>query len=117
VSSGYEAVQDLGSGGGVTGLPELGAAGPVLRPTYVAMDLAGLFAPHPTLDQDDSAWRCGGWRATVSEGRLEVSGEGSADDWWRAVACAAWDHLDRAGSAADISGLTAPHPAAEGGSR
>jgi glycerol-1-phosphatase len=53
-------------------------------------------------------WRFGGWRATVSEGRLEVSGEGGVDDWWRAVASALWDHLDRSGSAADVTGLAAP---------
>ena len=93
---------------GVTALPELVAAGPELRPTYVAADLQGLFVPHPAPDRDGSQWRCGEWRATVSEGRLEVSGEGSADDWWRAVACAAWDHLDRAGSAADVTSVAVP---------
>jgi glycerol-1-phosphatase len=100
---------------GVTGLPELVAAGPELRPTYVATDLEGLFVPHPGPDRDGSQWRCAGWRATVSQGRLEVSGEGSADDWWRAVAWAAWDHLDRAGSAADVSRVAAPDP--DAGSR
>jgi glycerol-1-phosphatase len=93
---------------GVTGVPELVAAGPELRPTYVAADLEGLFAPHFAPGRDGPAWRCGGWRATVSEGRLEVSGDGSADDWWRTVACAAWDHLDQAGSVADTSGVAAP---------
>jgi HAD superfamily hydrolase (TIGR01450 family) len=94
---------------GVTGLPELAAAGPELRPTYVATDLAGLSVPHPEPEQDGSCWRSGGWRATVVEGHLEVSGEGSPDGWWRAVACAAWDHLDRAGSVADLSGVAAPN--------
>jgi glycerol-1-phosphatase len=100
---------------GVTGLPELAAAGPELRPTYVATDLEGLFAPHPAPDRDGSHWRCGEWRATVAQGHLEVSGEGSADDWWRAAACAAWDHLDRAGSAADVSRAAVPGP--DAGSR
>jgi glycerol-1-phosphatase len=94
---------------GVTGLPELAAAGPELRPTYVASDLEGLFVPHPAPVADGQEWRCGGWRATVPEGRLEVSGEGTTDDWWRAVACAAWDHLDRSGSVADPSGAAAPN--------
>jgi hypothetical protein len=84
------------------------SAGPELRPTYVATDLEGLFVPHPAPEQDGSHCRCGEWRATVSDGRLEASGEGSADDWWRAVACAAWDHLDRVGSPADVSGAAVP---------
>jgi glycerol 3-phosphatase-2 len=93
---------------GVTGVPELAAAGPELRPTYVAADLEGLFVPHPAPDRDGRTWRCGGWQATVPTGRLEVAGVGSADDWWRAVACAAWDHLDESGSVADTSGVAAP---------
>jgi glycerol-1-phosphatase len=95
---------------GVTGLPELAVAGPELRPTYLSADLEGLFLPHPAPDRGGSGWRCGSWRATVAEGRLEVSGDGSADDWWRAVAAALWDHLDRSGSAADVGGAAAPNP-------
>jgi glycerol-1-phosphatase len=93
---------------GVTGLKELAGAGPVLRPTYLAVDLEGLFVPHPAPDRDGATWRCGGWQATVPEGHLEVSGDGDVDDWWRAAASALWDHLDRSGSAADVSGVAAP---------
>ena len=93
---------------GVTGLRELTAAGPELRPTYVSVDLEGLFVPHPSPEQDGKAWRCGGWTARVPEGRLEVTGEGSPDDWWRTVACATWDHLDRSGSVADVSDVAVP---------
>jgi glycerol-1-phosphatase len=93
---------------GVTGLPELAGAGPELRPTYLSVDLEGLFATHPAPEQDGAVWRCGGWRATAAEGRLEVSGDGEVDDWWRAAASALWDHLDRSGSAADVSGVAAP---------
>ena len=93
---------------GVTGLRELTAAGPELRPTYVAVDLEGLFMPHPSPEQDGKAWHCGGWTATVPEGRLEVTGQGSPDDWWRTVACASWDHLDRSGSVADVSDVAVP---------
>ena len=39
---------------------------------------------------------------------------GSADDWWRAAACAAWAHLDETGEPADIEGL---EPPAVGGAR
>ena len=94
---------------GVTGLSDLAGAGPELRPTYVSADLEGLFVPHRAPDRDGSAWQCGGWRATVAEGRLEVSGDGEVDDWWRTVASALWDHLDRSGSAADVSGTAAPN--------
>ena len=93
---------------GVTGLPELVSAEPELRPTYVAVDLEGLFESHPAPDRQDAAWLCGGWRATVEAGRLEVSGEGTTDDWWRVVASAAWDHLDRAGAPVDVTGLAPP---------
>jgi glycerol 3-phosphatase-2 len=93
---------------GVTGLRELASAGPALRPTYVSVDLEGLFATHPAPEQDGTSWRCGGWRATVDDGRLEVTGHGEADDWWRTAAAALWDHLDRSGSPADVDGVAAP---------
>ncbi|MET0525518.1 MAG: HAD-IIA family hydrolase [Nocardioides sp.] len=93
---------------GVTGLVDLAAAGPRLRPTYLSADLAGLFEAHTAPEQDGDGWTSGGWRATVADGRLEVSGDGDPDDWWRAVASAAWDHLDRGGEPADVTGLAAP---------
>jgi HAD superfamily hydrolase (TIGR01450 family) len=93
---------------GVTGLPELAAAGPELRPTYVSVGLDGMFVAHPAPERDDSGWSCGGWRAAVEGDRLQVSGDGMPDDWWRVVAAAAWDHLDRSGAPADVSGLAAP---------
>ena len=93
---------------GVTGLPELAAAGPELRPTYVSVGLEGMFAPHLAPEREDSGWSCGGWRAAVEDGSLGVSGEGAPDDWWRVVACAAWEHLDHSGTAADLTGLAAP---------
>ncbi len=93
---------------GVTGLADLAQAGPRLRPTYLSADLAGLFEPHAAPEQDGHVWASGGWRAQVADGRLEVSGEGEPDDWWRAAASAAWEHLDRTGDAADLAGLAAP---------
>jgi HAD superfamily hydrolase (TIGR01450 family) len=93
---------------GVTGLPELASAGPGLRPTYLSVDLEGLFVPHPAPERDGDGWQCGGWRAEVSGGRASVSGDGDLDDWWRAVAAALWDHLDRSGSAGDVSDMAVP---------
>jgi HAD superfamily hydrolase (TIGR01450 family) len=93
---------------GVTGLDDLVAADPEHRPTYVSTDLAGLFSPHPEPVRQGSGWVCGGWQASVADDRLEVSGEGAADDWWRAVAAAAWHHRDRAGAAVDTRGVDVP---------
>ncbi len=57
---------------GVTGLPELAAAGPELRPTYLAADLEGLFVPHPAPDRDGPAlavrWLAGDGRGGASGG-------------------------------------------------
>ncbi|MGZ5401276.1 MAG: HAD-IIA family hydrolase, partial [Nocardioides sp.] len=81
---------------GVTGLAELVAATPQQRPTYLGCDLTGLFvahgAPRPT---DQGVWELGGWSVTTPDGALEVAGDGEPGDWWRAVAAAAWEHLDQ----------------------
>ncbi len=44
----------------------------------------------------------------MTDGRLVVTGDGDPDDWWRAAASAAWEHLDETGEAADVAGLDAP---------
>ncbi|WP_121258696.1 HAD-IIA family hydrolase [Nocardioides ferulae] len=98
---------------GVTGLPELVDARPEERPGYLAPDLAGLFESHPEVAPAEGAdgepiAAVRGWRAAVRDGVLEVSGEGAAGDWWRAVAVAGWAHRDRSGSPPDVSGLVAP---------
>lgn len=99
---------------GVTGLAELVAATPELRPTYLSADLAGLFEAHRAPERAGDAWTIGGWRAHAADGRLEVSGEGAPDDWWRVVASAAWRHLDTAGEPADAAGLAAPGSGPDG---
>ncbi len=99
---------------GVTGLPELVAASPAERPTYLAADLSGLGAAHPAVPGDDDGCGCGGWRARVEDGGLRVQGEGSPDDWWRCVASAAWHHLDRTGQVPGTDSLTPPPVAADG---
>ncbi len=95
---------------GVTGLPELVAAPPHQRPTYVSGALTGLLRPHPAPEPGETPTeaRCGGWEASVTDGRVTVSGAGAPDDWWRAVATAAWGHLDAAGQPVDITGVTPP---------
>ena len=93
---------------GVTGLAELVEAPERLRPSYIASDLGGLRAPHEAPTEQGASWALGGWCAAVDDGRLRVTGEGAADDWWRVAAAAAWAHLDASGSAPDITGVQVP---------
>lgn len=93
---------------GVTGLPELVAARPDERPTYLSPDLGGLGTPHRAPCEADGGWRLGGWSAGLEHDRLTVTGEGDVADWWRVVAHAAWQHLDATGTAADTGNLRAP---------
>ena len=93
---------------GVSGLDDLVAATPELRPTYIAPDLAGLGEPQRAPERDGTRSTAGGWTATVDQGRLAVTGEGDPGDWWRAVVTSAWAHLDEHGEPADTSGLTVP---------
>jgi hypothetical protein len=37
-----------------------------------------------------------------------VDGSGVVDDWWRAVAAAAWDHADRTGQHVATDGVHPP---------
>jgi glycerol 3-phosphatase-2 len=91
---------------GVTGLEELVAAGPELRPTYLAPDLAGLDQPHPELSVEDVS--LGGWSARTDDGALTVEGDGDAADWWRVVAVAAWRHLDEVGRPVATDAISPP---------
>lgn len=93
---------------GVTGLPELVAATPAERPTYLAADLGGLLRSHEAATRSGSGWELGGWRAEVTDGALVVAGDGGADDWWAVVACAAWAHVDADGSLPDTTHLVPP---------
>ncbi|MBD8869271.1 HAD-IIA family hydrolase [Nocardioides sp. MJB4] len=97
---------------GVTGLAELVAAPPRLRPRFLAADLGGLFTAHPVphVAAGSTTAELGGWRAEVRGGVLAVDGAGDPDDWWRAVAYAAWGHLDETGEVCDTSGVEPPTP-------
>ncbi len=95
---------------GVTGLPELVSATPQLRPTYISQTTEGIFETHAAVGARGGEATLGGWRARVSDGRLEIEGDGSPDDWWRVAAVAAWQHLDTAGTPVDTSALTVPGP-------
>jgi ribonucleotide monophosphatase NagD (HAD superfamily) len=93
---------------GVTGLEELVAAGPELRPTYVAADLAGLDEPQPAVEVADRAACVGGWTARTDDLTLVVEGGGSASDWWRAVAAVSWFHLDNTGQTIGVESIEPP---------
>jgi hypothetical protein len=99
---------------GVTGLAELVAARPEERPTYVARDLRGLLTTHDRPELSGAETSSGGWRLAVAQGRIEVSGEGSVDDWWRGVACAAWAYVDSTGEKIRTDGLKVPAEVAAG---
>jgi len=94
---------------GVTGLPELVAAAPGERPTFLSCDLGGLMEQHPEPPRvRGGGAELGWWRASVTDGRLMTEGDGSRDDWWRVAAVAAWEHLDASGNAPDTQGLVPP---------
>lgn len=93
---------------GVTGLAELVAARPHERPTYISPGLEGLGESHPAPVRREDGFELGGWRAVASHGSLKVDGDGGAADWWRVVACAAWEHLDTAGQAVDTATVEPP---------
>lgn len=93
---------------GVTRLPELVAARPGERPTYLSVDLAGLATAHPEVVVEGGVASVRGWTARPDGTSLVVSGGGEPDDWWRVVAAASWDHYDRRGQHVDIEGLQPP---------
>jgi glycerol-1-phosphatase len=95
---------------GVSGLSDLSATPAGRRPTYVAADLGGLLEAHVVPESGDGSAELGGWRAVVRDGRLEVSGTGSAGDWWRVTATASWAYLDTSGQPADTEGVAPPQP-------
>ncbi len=82
---------------GVTGLEDLAAAPPPLRPSYIASDLRGLLVPHPQPLLQDDQIVLGGWRGGTDQGALVITGTGRADDWWRVAVTTAWRHLDATG--------------------
>ncbi|MFI6935223.1 HAD hydrolase-like protein [Streptomyces sp. NPDC050287] len=76
---------------GVTDGPQLLAAPPQHRPTYVDADLRGLLTGQPEVVQAGGGFRCGGWTAkTGAAGSLELDGDGEALDGLRALCAAAW---------------------------
>ncbi|MEU5965882.1 HAD-IIA family hydrolase [Micromonospora parva] len=74
---------------GVHGVPDLLAAEPQRRPTYVARDLAGLFDPAAAVRVPGPA-DAGGWSVTDRDGTLELAGTGRQLDALAALCAVAW---------------------------
>jgi glycerol 3-phosphatase-2 len=75
---------------GVTRPAQLLAAEPKHRPTYVAADLRGLPASHPSVGSADGGFTCGGWTASAGSTALRLDGDGEPLDGLRALCAAAW---------------------------
>lgn len=93
---------------GVTDLAGLAEATPDQRPTWIGHDLSALGREGLAAETGGDAWRADAWTARVTDGRLEVEGDGVPDAWWTCVAAAAWAHLDAGGRPADVSRLVPP---------
>ncbi|MDP3969211.1 MAG: HAD-IIA family hydrolase [Nocardioides sp.] len=93
---------------GVTDLAALVEAAADERPSYLAPDLGGLLEAHPPVALEGTTATVGGWRVAVGETGVDVRGEGAPADWWRALAVAAWAHLDRTGAPVAVDGVVPP---------
>ncbi|WP_200216263.1 HAD-IIA family hydrolase [Micromonospora coerulea] len=74
---------------GVSDVPELLAAPESRRPTYVAVDLAGLFDPAAVVRLPGTL-ESEGWSVTVTDGDLALSGAGRPLDALAALCAVAW---------------------------
>ncbi|MFD6175851.1 MULTISPECIES: HAD-IIA family hydrolase [unclassified Isoptericola] len=68
-----------------------------LRPDFLGGDLRALLEPHPAPQRAaEGWWTCGDRAARVTDGRLELDGEGPRGiDVIRAACVAAWEAVDR----------------------
>jgi glycerol-1-phosphatase len=86
---------------GVTTLADLVTAPPHRRPTYLALDLGGMFAPHRSPTVGPHSATCGGWTVELpndSDNNVhpQLTGDGDPLDAARAVLAAAWRCADPA---------------------
>lgn len=81
---------------GVTGIPELLAAGKHQRPTFIGLDLRALLEPHPSVVAMSQAWLCEGWCIAIDDDlspRVGSRGENPLDGL-RALVAACWSTGD-----------------------
>ena len=93
---------------GVSGINELVSATPDLRPDYLGIDLGCLLEEHHAPQQISAEWCLGGWRGSVQDNQIRISGTGQPADWWRVLAHTSWQHLDTTGTCVDLSALHEP---------
>ncbi|MFJ8582679.1 HAD-IIA family hydrolase [Micromonospora sp. NPDC093277] len=74
---------------GVSDVPELLAAAEPRRPTYVSIDLAGLFDPAAVVRVPGTP-DAGGWSVTATDGGLDLDGAGRPLDALAALCAVAW---------------------------
>ncbi|MFC8848682.1 MULTISPECIES: HAD-IIA family hydrolase [unclassified Micromonospora] len=74
---------------GVSDVPELLVAPAARRPTYVSVDLAGLFDPAAVVRVPGAA-ETGGWSVRATDGDLELTGAGRPLDALAALCAVAW---------------------------
>jgi hypothetical protein len=74
---------------GVDTVETILAARTAERPRYLLANLGDLYRPYPQVTSADGIFTCGRSSATVENGVVEISGDRSDLDTWRA-ACAAW---------------------------
>jgi glycerol-1-phosphatase len=79
---------------GVTGPAQLLSAPSDRRPDYIGMTVAAVLDVQPAVTDDDSRASVGGWLAAVSDGSLNLVGDGQPVDALRAAAAAAWRARD-----------------------
>ena len=93
---------------GVADAPDVLAAVPTERPTYLARDLAALLAPYPQVSGSAVEARCAGWRALAEGDGLRVTGAGDAMDALRALVALTWAYVDEHGKRPEsVTGLPA----------
>jgi glycerol 3-phosphatase-2 len=73
------------------------------RPTYIAWDLRGLLAPQPVVELTDDGSSCDGAAASFVDGRVDVSGSGTAA--LRAACALAWHCVDQGRAVDRVDGL------------
>ncbi|QBI55058.1 HAD-IIA family hydrolase [Streptomonospora litoralis] len=75
---------------GVTTPAEAVAAPPQHRPSFLSWDVSGINQVHPEVRTAPAEAACGGWTATLQDGRLRLSGQGDRIDGLRALCSCAW---------------------------
>jgi glycerol-1-phosphatase len=79
---------------GVTTPADLLIAPAEHRPTYLSTELVGLLEPQPAVEFSAGEVRCGSWVARRRDAAVELVGEGSAIDGFRALLGLVWSAED-----------------------